>query len=321
MSLRKRKPQECVRCKQSEFLMEDQDKSTVFCYECGVGMPKKKRQGRSHESRERVKLNRVEPHVLVCKSCKGVDFVEDHSSGDLICVSPECGLVYASGALFFNINTIPMKNPSKPYQRVVHYQQRMTQLLGNDPEVDEASFQLIRESVSNRKDYETFGKRSFSKLLRELGLDPKIATHWIQLRIRLGWEDPLSCFDEQLLLRCHARYVCVSQAFQNTFHLAPGESKKNKIQRKNIITLNFSIPMILRLESESVFRKAAKYFPQQNNSSHLEINNERWRIIVEYCQRNYRVMEDPVRGIMYQFEWNFMPINFSDVIGYFTHFY
>ncbi len=323
MSLRKRRPQECTRCHQSEFLMEDEDKSTLFCYECNIGIRKKKRQGRSRESRER-KLPNWEKNDMRCRGCNQISFVEDHASGDLIC--DVCGVVYSGGALFFNMNTLPNRNMgsvSKPYMRVVHYQQRMTQLLGNDPEVDEKVVERLREKHKDLTEdqIKTFGKRSFAKSLREEKLDPKIACHWIQLRIALDWEYPLECFNEELLLRCKARYICLEKAFDNTLHIKQGGKKTNKFQRKNIISLNFSIPMIIRMESPEVFKSIAKYFPQQTNSGQPEINNERWKILIEYCQKHYNVMEMPVKDIIFHFDWPFLPITYGDVIGYFSHFY
>lgn len=320
MSLRKRKPQECPKCKQSEFLQEDDDKETLFCFECGVGVRKKKRQGRSKESRERVKsLPCWEKHDMRCRGCNQVCFVEDHSSGDLIC--EVCGVVYSGGALFFNVNTFPMKNPSKPYARVVHWQQRITQLLGNDPEVDPSAMEKLRVSLQHEENWKTFGKKSFAKKCRELNLDPKIACHWVQLRVNLGWELQLDVFSEELLLRCKARYICLEKAFQSELHVPHGEKRSSKLQRTNIVSLNFSIPMIFRLEDENVFKVVAKYFPQQSNAGHPEINNERWRVLMNYCQKHYQHMEMPVKEQTFHFDWPFLPMTYADVIGYFSHFF
>lgn len=319
MSLRKRKPQECPRCKTSEFLMDWWEKENLHCLECDVSFRKKKRQGRSKESRSRV-IPKFVMNDMTCRECKKpTDFVEDHASGDLVCM--DCGLVHSTGGLDFNVNTIRMKNPSKRYMRIVHYQQRMTQLLGNDPEVEEDVMETLRKKLKDVANRKQFGKRSFAKVLRELGLEPKIAGHWVQLRIRLGWDDPLICFHEELLLRLKARYFCLEKAFEETLHVPSGVRRTSKLQRKNIITLNFSIPMIIRMEDESVFKEVAKFFPQQSNPQHPELNNERWKILIEHCQKKYTRMVLPVKDMVFYFDWPYIPMTYADVIGYFSNFH
>lgn len=318
MSLRKRRPQECPKCKQSEYLADWLYEESLHCLECDLSVRRKKRQGRSKESRAR-KMPEYVVNEMVCQDCRNVDFLEDHASGDLVCM--DCGLVQMTGGLYFNENNIRMKNPSKKYMRIVHFQQRMTQLLGNDPEVLEDVIHRLRIKLETVANVQQFGKRSFTKILREMKMDPKIACHWVQLRIRLGWEEPLDCFNEYFLLRLKARYFCIEKAFESLLHVPNGSRRTNKLQRKNIISLNFSIPMLIRLEDEGVFKHVAKYFPQQTNPQHPELNNERWKLIMEYCETHYKSMVLPIKEMTFVFEWPFIPMTYSDVLGYFSNFH
>jgi len=316
MSLRKRRPQECPRCRNAEFLMDCEE--DLHCLECDVSFRKKKRQGRSRESRSRI-IPKFEMNELICRGCRSVDFVEDHASGDLVCM--DCGWVHSEGGLDFNENMIRMKNPSKRYMRIVHFQQRMTQLLGNDPEVSEEVVEKLEKRLMDVANKPQFGKRSFTRVLRELTLDPKIACHWVQLRTRLGWDDQLCCFHEELLLRLKARYFCIEKAFEETLHVPTGVRRTSKLQRKNIISLNFSIPMLIRMEDEEVFKQVAKFFPQQSNPQHPELNNERWKILIEHCQKKYARMVLPVKDMVFYFDWPFIPMTYADVIGYYSNFH
>lgn len=79
--------------------------------------------------------------------------------------------------------------------------------------------------------------------------------------------------------------------------------------------------MLVKLEDEEVYKRIAKYFPQQTNPGQPEINNERWKVLMNYCQENYRVMEMPVKDIIFQFNWPYLPMTYGDIVGYFTHFY
>lgn len=326
----KRKRQTCPKCNTEDFLMQD-GKDQLYCLECEFAFRKRMRQGRNKESRERENNakdlrrkiceanNGLDPDLceLVCSDCNRNDFVEDHASGDMICL--DCGVVKSTGGLGFNQNMILMKNQSKNYKRVVHFQQRISQLMATDPELDDEVFERIREVLENVEKTYQIGKKHFCRLFKRMGINPKMASHWIQLRVRLGWEESIE-FHPDFLLRLKARYFCLDRAFDATLFIPTGTKRTSPLQRKNIINLNFSIPMLIRLEDEETFRRVAKYFPQLTNQNHPNINNERWKVLMEYCQKTYQRMVLPVKEMEFYFEWPYIPLTYEDIFGYFSDF-
>jgi hypothetical protein len=60
----------------------------------------------------------------------------------------------------------------------------------------------------------------------------------------------------------------------------------------------------VRLESEELFKDMAPYFPQLYSQNQPRINNARWRRLIDYCQKEYQIVADPVHGDMYAFSWD-----------------
>lgn len=296
----------------------------------------KGRQGRSKEVRERKEREKREREMILgpqqsplstcVGGCKNPTFLEDHASGDLICM--ECASVQSSGGLSFGDNDNSSKTNSKPYMRIVHWRQRLAQMRTIDPEQKQEHVDMIgefiREKFEGEKNPAFIGKSTFASICRKLNLDPKISTHWIQLRKRLGIEPFLdeNCFDPEIGARVNMRYFCVSIAFQNTLQKKGSKLVKvtEELLRNNVMNLNFVIVQLFRLESEELFRKLAKYLPQLISQKQPRINNMRWRVIMEYCKTHYSVVSDPVKGNFFSFEWKYIPLTTSDLLSYFYFF-
>jgi hypothetical protein len=299
---------------------------------------KKGRQGRSMEVRRKKELERQgwyqgqryffqSDQIPKCRECGSQNcFVEDHSSGDLICTS--CGVVSEElGGLGFVSNCFT-HNPlvSKPYQKVVHFRQRISQLLCRDPEQEFDHLRMIRDYVI-RENYRLgnpsfYGIKTFSYICRALGLNPKIASHWMQIRKRLGIEP--SCYPNpspELLHRITMRYICVAHCFDSTLRRKRGEASPNPLKRNNVINLNYSIIQLIRMESESEFFRLAKFFPQLISHNQPALNNKRWEIILEECRTKYSKFSDPLRGEPFSFDWPYKPILVEDLVKYFYFFY
>lgn len=294
---------------------------------------KKGRQGRSREVRERkkreeeerIKMNFVslsDPPLSRCPdSCSpNPFFIEDHSSGDLICSG--CGAVVSSGGIS-NFTSSSLTN-SKPYMRIVHFRQRIAQLFSYDPEQKKEYIDRINEFIQKSgEDPRYFGKNVFSQICRELQIDPKVATHWMQIRKKLGIEPFLSDsdLDPEMKSRLNMRFFCVSIAFANQLKKGKGEdSDSSHLKRNNIININFLIIMLIRLESEFEFRKLAKFCPQLMSHQQPKLNNQRWKVIIDYCDHNYRVVSDPIKGTFFSFDWEYKPLTNSDLLNFFYFF-
>lgn len=124
------------------------------------------------------------------------------------------------------------------------------------------------------------------------------------------------------------RYFCISNAFDRCLRKSgntgvddamdgsnttlevskgtppPSSSTQPFLFRNNIINLNYTIVQLARLESKSLFVEMAPYFPQLYSQYQPRINNARWRKLIDYCQREYREVADPVHGDLYGFEWD-----------------
>lgn len=300
--------------------------------------PKKGRQGRSKEVREkkkreaeeRAKLNWATikyPPLANCPgNCLFPSFLEDHASGDMICVG--CGSVKSTGGLSFGSNANSSFTGSKPYLRVVHFRQRIAQLLTKDPLQKDEHIEMIKNYIDKLPEEERksqrFGKNMFSFICRELKLDPKIATHWMQIRKRLGITPHLSptSLDPGMIQRLNMRYFCVSNAFQEMLKKNKKEDNKEEksLKRNNVINLNYAIIQLIRLESEEKFREFAKYCPQLTASQQPRVNNARWRILMKYCSDRYTVVADPIKENLFHFQWKFIPLSTPDILNYFYFF-
>lgn len=297
-------------------------------------MPIKGRQGRSKESRKRAaehhietaeSFQKIKENVSQCFDCHA-DFtlVEDHQSGDIVCTA--CGVVQPCGqGLGFMKNMFSNKTLSRPYFRPVHFRQRIAQLLCHDPKLPrDVIKQIGRELIENEHIYKgnekTYGKFTFSQVLHRLSLDRKQAKHWIQIRQRLNFS-PLPPLLTISMRRLAARFFCISQAFQKTLFIPPKEKPKNYLQRRNIINLNYTMVQLWRLEDAEEFCRIAPYLPQLSSDKQPNLNNNRWKILIEEVSQNFTHFEDPCTGEIYSFNWEYIPLSNQDIIKYFQGFH
>jgi hypothetical protein len=298
---------------------------------------KKGRQGRSREVRERKKREREEQRIFMeqykcfnferCPDCGRQDgLIQDSHSGELICNHCGCVSELGGGLAFSTRSIMPSQNQmmSKPYQRVVHFRQRIAQLLCIDPEVELEHVHLIDEWLylfSTREDEVYMGIKTFSRICKELGIDTKVATHWMQIRKRLGIR-PYSdgeTLPGELVQRICMRYFCISQAFDKT--LKKGHRGEFSIlKRNNMLNLNYTIVQLIRMEDEEVFRRIFKFVPQLISHQQPMVNNRRWKILMEYCSQNYSLVSDPSKGQFYSFSWDYIPLTVEDLLRYFYFF-
>lgn len=296
---------------------------------------KKGRQGRSLEVRKRKELERqgwfqgkkyfYSSNLPQCRECGDTDsFVEDHSSGDLICSS--CGVVSEEmGGLGFYSKCFSYPITSKPYQKVVHFRQRISQLLCRDPEQEYEHLFLLRQYILDNHEQmgnpTFYGIKTFSFICRKIGLNPKIASHWMQIRKRLGITPFCDLPSPSIIHRITMRYICIAHCFDRTLKRKRGEKDQNNLKRNNVINLNYSIIQLIRMESEEEFIRLAKFFPQLISHNQPGLNNKRWEIILKECREKYSYFSDPLRGEPFFFDWPFKPILVEDLVKYFYFFY
>lgn len=304
----------------------------------------KGRQGRSAEVRRRKTLEREYwvdvrardgsiyqerrspvANIMECIQCKATDkFVEDHASGDMICSN--CGVIQSTGGLYFSQHTIFTHPMSKPYQKVVHFRQRISQLLCRDPEQDPEHIERIGDYIRQNEltlgTTETYGIKTFSMICRQVGLNPKIASHWMQIRKRLGFGLGLvPQIDPGVLLRITMRYICISHCFEARLKRRKGDPIVPSLKRNNVINLNYSIIQLIRIESEEHYIRLAKFFPQLISQNQPDLNNKRWKILLEDCRLKYQHFSDPLKGDHYQFDWPYKPITVDDLVKHFYFFH
>lgn len=218
----------------------------------------------------------------------------------------------------------PPKNPSKPYSRVVHLRQRLAQLTCRDPKQEDSVVYQIGQYIENHFEPEVIpyiGKNTFASVCRKLGLKAKIATHWMSLRKELLMFPFIDKDDlpRQLLNNVTMRYYCISQAFLHTLKKQT-PSDRSPLKRNNVINLNYVMIQLFRLEGEQWFQVLAKFLPQLISFHQPRLNNERWKILIEYCREHYPMVEDPIRGTCYRFFWDFLELTEQDIIKHFFYF-
>lgn len=287
---------------------------------------RKGRQGRSKENRQRAQERKLSnacqkvEWVNQCPNCDGCEWIEDHRSGDVICA--ECGRVDSAKGLGLSTNlNLRIKQKSKPYQKLVHFRQRMAQLLGWDPKIKDELWEEIEVEILQSmklEEIEKMGKKKFSEALKRLKLPgtKRLSANWIQARRRLGCEEvPCEVDDLQLLYkRLCARYQCVAKVFQETLFSPNGEKpKENNLERRNILNVNYVSLQILRLEAPEVWKEWAKYFPQLVSKKQPYKNNERWKIIIEMCKKRYKVFSWPRTEEEIHLNWVYLEFTKEDI--------
>lgn len=294
----------------------------------------KGRQGRSKENRQKARSTKKENEDLTvdycpnqCPNCDGNEWIEDYRSGDVVCA--ECGRVESERGLGLSVNfNYRTKVKSKPYQKVVHFRQRMAQLLGRDPDIKEEIWAPLEEEIKRtmtKEEIERMGKKKFAEVLKRLNLPgtKRLSANWIQARRRLNcFELPHEVDDlTGLYKRLCARYSCVSNVFRETLYSPKGERpKENLLERRNILNVNYVTLQILRMESEPVWKVWAKYFPQLVSRKQPQKNNQRWKIIVEICKKRYPRYGHPRTEEEIFFEWNYIEFTREEINKHCTFF-
>jgi len=298
------------------------------------GEPKKGRQGRSKASRLRDKQHvedkkKMEEHenkfVQKCMECMEENrLIEDHHSGDLICEN--CGVIQADGGLGFSDKMFSNLKMSKMYQREVHFQQRIASLLSTDPALPESVIEEIGKEIELNLDKykgttETFGKVTFSQVLSKLHLDRRLSRHWIQIRKRLGYKPSVPPINGSTLSKIKLRYQCISRAFSKCLYAPNHSSKQHHLQRKNILNLNYVMVQLLRLEDQQSYKQLACFFPQLASDNQPQLNNKRWKILMEYCSTNFEQYSDPKVEENHDFHWEYKPLETQHIIQDIARFY
>jgi len=271
------------------------------------------RQGRSRETRLRIaNLPKFEEtDYRTCPNCNSYNcFVEDYTSGDLIC--RECGVVREGKGLGLTQHILIKRNPSKKYQRIVHFKQRLAMLLGRGPQLSKEQLNRIWIEIEKDPNLDCcMGKKSLAAILSKIGMEPKLANHWIQVRQRLAlWPYPLptDLLPEQLE-RMKMRYLCIEAGFVENLGGCPAP-----LGRKNIINLNYTLAQLLRLETpDFVYKYFAPFLPQLTGKDQPAMNNRRWQMIVEWCSVNRAFYTDPKTGLTYRFDWPYLPITKEEI--------
>lgn len=275
--------------------------------------------------------------------------IEDYHLAELVC--GHCGAVVNVNASVpsFTQFQIPV---SKPYERVIHYQQRIAQATCRDPLLPNSVILKIEDYVwlhwMELDPPEIWGPKTFKKICNACKLSPRTSRQWIQIRQRLnngavdryreeaeeeeeGDESEsdgettivqLSCpFDTipwevilgyDMARRMKIRYRLISVAFDEVILNHPDPT----IRRKNIVTLNYTIVQLLRLEDEAAFRCYGRFFPQLSGSHQAERNNTRWRIMLNFLRANFNSFTNPTSGESFYFEWDYKPLETKDIFWY-----
>jgi len=283
---------------------------------------------RERERRERESVFRkdLEDVTKCCKSCRGFEFVYDHCSGDTICQL--CGRVQSESGLGSSDNMglgMQLRLLSKPYDRLVHFQQRIAQLTTRDPALPRWFLRTLGCFLDENKltmelnlgvNSTNWGKQSWIKIFQselfqsylrhvapshkpKRGQMPKtpskLAIHWIQIRKFLGLDPWRVDLDSEVLAELRMRYRLVSQAFDQTLR-KPGEGQTRlpiheqlaPLSRKNIVNVNYTMAQLLRIVRPELWKEYAKFIPQLVSSTQPAQNNARWEVIVTFCRKHFR---------------------------------
>lgn len=329
----------CDSSVQAEPPTEQEDYFTYLSY-CLNKPPKEKkkkgRQGRSAESRMRSQKSRdnwrtmvrqgiiQEERDPVCKECFGDELMEDGRSGDVVCLT--CGVVQSSQGLGFDC-CVPVKvKPSKPYQPLVHFRQRQAQLVNRDPRIQKKTWKKLEREILSRnfpeEELKILGKKKLSHILIEMKMPRRLSANWIQVRLRLGLEPspPTPENADLLWKRMNGRYFCLTNAFFHTLKKRDDLSHSKNLSRKNIINVNYSFLQLLRLENPDFLSLFGIFFPQLSSKEQPGRNNKRWKILMEYCEKNYKNYSCPKTNEPFYFNWKFIPLTSLEIMEHCTFF-
>ena len=269
------------------------------------------RQGRSHAVREKVRQRKEKEKELhkelrvdfLCNTCKkDTEIIEiDYES-----ICNECGTVIENHAFESSgkETVVSIKELfSKPYKRVSHLQERIAQLCATDPEVDGEIVQRIdKYCLEKGKDLEDVFKKDMSNILKALGIDRKISSHYIQILKRLGVLRNLTPMPHNMRVRIKERFIIVEYIIYKY---------KNLIlrRRKNIPNLNYLIFQLIRLESEEYARIYAPHLPQLIAKNQPNDINYKWSIVIEKIKSLNQVFFLEKFNIdLSNYEWKYRPL-------------
>lgn len=255
-----------------------------------------------------------------------------------------CGMVVCENGMGSANNlghAMQLRLCSKPYDRLVHFQQRIAQLTCRDPQLPRWFVRVLVDFMNeNAETMEAnlgvaprfWGKPSwirvfhsgvFQDYLRvvapphkpkraQLPKSPsKLAIHWIQIRMHLGIEPWRVELDSMVLRELRMRYRLVSVAFDQTLRVPgpeqtrlPHHDVNSHLSRKNIINVNYTMAQLLRVVRPDLWELYAKFIPQLVSNTQPRQNNDRWDVIMAYCRTNFHSQADVAEPI----SWPFLPL-------------
>lgn len=301
------------------------------------------RQGRTHETRDRVAKQKIlieqalkEAQVLFnCKYCEGY-IVTDKTSGSSYC--EDCGWQCKATAFFDTKGTkeqlaySPKNRRVQLYDPETHFAQTTSATMANDPRIKEQDIITIARYLNHEQNTDVtglvpsyMGPRVIKEAVLQCKLQPTYASHWIQICSRIDSNFPVLDISQDMRERLKLRYRCVKEAFEKVIKTKSDTecNKKGNLNRRNMPNLNYTIPQMMRIESEQLFRENAQFFPQGMSEQQPELNNLRWKSIIAYCKENCSrtySYETKRTSFEYKFEWEYIPLTTKDIFLYFLKF-
>lgn len=142
------------------------------------------------------------------------------------------------------------------------------------------------------------------------------------------WEVSLS---PEMITLLEIKFHYVNLAFDATLnkrtleHYSSGNTAAEDLNRFNIINLNYIQIQLIRIESEELFQETAKFLPQLTSKNQPATNNERWKILMDYCLahfsvHSYRDSDSNSGDMCTELKWDFIPLTNRDIELYFRFF-
>lgn len=277
-------------------------------------------------ARERAAEIRTQTVSDSCTACGGY-IVQDTHGDSTFCDG--CGL--QSDVVFQNISPYSSehRHKSKPYDRTVHYRQRLSDLTGRGPWIEQEHIDSIHEFLTGGKylDKEEWGMsvdnmkyvgmQMIKSCIKRLELPACYSARWIQIKSRLdveGIEDDVLDVDQNFVEEMTLRYTFVSEAFDHTVRKVSRHEKEH-LHRTNIIPLNYSIMQIIRIMSEEAFRRNGRFFPPNRSDHQPYLNNKRWKLMIDWLVQNRTGMFTSKEGV-FNVEWRYIPVTEQDIFNY-----
>lgn len=211
--------------------------------------------------------------------------------------------------------------PSKKYDRSVHFNQMLAHGVGNDPSIKKKYRELIIDYLNKNPDIVGpmpwyVGPKAIKTAIKKLGLNPTYAARWVQIRRSFIVEDDIARFPEPTLDIIKLRFQCVSKAFDETLRFNRSSVTTRSVSRANMLNLSYVILQLSRLESFELFKSIARFFPQSEGKQQPSLNNLRWSILMDFCSKNFNVVEDPKIQDTMKLTWSYTPLTEKDILDY-----